>query len=48
MLEHTDLSVGEIASSLGYNASGSFVRAFTRWNGATPGAWRRCRNEDAR
>jgi AraC-like DNA-binding protein len=41
MLEHTDLPVGDIASALGYGASGSFVRAFSRWHGATPGSWRR-------
>ncbi|MCC6194702.1 MAG: AraC family transcriptional regulator [Burkholderiales bacterium] len=43
MLEHTSLSVGDIASALGYGASGSFVRAFSRWHGATPGSWRRQR-----
>lgn len=41
MLAHTDLPVGEIASALGYGAAGSFVRAFTRWHGKTPGVWRR-------
>jgi AraC-like DNA-binding protein len=25
---------------LGYSASGSFVRAFLRWHGETPGSWR--------
>jgi AraC-like DNA-binding protein len=38
MLEQTDLPVGEIAAALGYGASGSFVRAFKRWHGVTPGA----------
>ena len=41
MLEHTRLSVGDIATALGYGACGSFVRAFSRWHGATPGSWRR-------
>lgn len=41
MLEHTDLPVGDIAAALGYGAAGSFVRAFSRWQGATPGSWRR-------
>jgi AraC-like DNA-binding protein len=41
MLEHTGLAVGDIASALGYGAAGSFVRAFSRWHGVTPGAWRR-------
>ncbi len=40
MLEQTDLPVGEIASALGYGAPGSFVRAFKRWHGVTPGAGR--------
>lgn len=43
MLEHTDVQVGEIASTLGYGASGSFVRAFSRWHGTSPGSWRRAR-----
>lgn len=40
MLEHTDLPISEIAETLGYGAAGSFVRAFSRWRGVTPGAWR--------
>jgi AraC-like DNA-binding protein len=40
MLDITNLAVGEIAAALGYGASGSFVRAFNRWHGRTPGAWR--------
>lgn len=40
MLEETDLPIGEIATALGYAAPGSFVRAFKRWHGATPGAGR--------
>ncbi len=40
MLEQTDLPVGEIASALGYRTPTSFVRAFKRWNGVTPGAGR--------
>ncbi|MFO1398686.1 MAG: AraC family transcriptional regulator [Burkholderiales bacterium] len=43
MLEHTRLSIGDIASTLGYGAAGSFVRAFSRWHGTTPGSWRRQR-----
>ena len=41
MLEQTNLPVGEIATALGYGNAGSFVRAFKRWNGVTPGASRR-------
>ncbi len=40
MLEETDLPVSEIASVLGYGAAGSFVRAYKRWHGVTPGASR--------
>lgn len=40
MLEQTDLPVGEIAVALGYGAPGSFVRAYKRWHGVTPGAGR--------
>lgn len=40
LLENTDLAVNEIASSLGYADSSSFVRAFGRWSGASPNAWR--------
>ena len=43
MLEQTDLPIGEIASALGYGTPGSFVRAFRRWHGATPGAARKRR-----
>lgn len=43
MLEQTDLSVGEIATAIGYGSAGSFVRAYKRWHGITPGAGRRRR-----
>jgi AraC-like DNA-binding protein len=48
MLEQTDLPVGEIAAALGYGAPGSFVRAYKRWHGATPGAGRKRRPEIGR
>ncbi|HQR23419.1 MAG TPA: AraC family transcriptional regulator ligand-binding domain-containing protein [Steroidobacteraceae bacterium] len=48
MLEQTNLPVGEIATALGYGNAGSFVRAFKRWNGVTPGAGRRRRPGIAR
>lgn len=40
MLEQTDLPVGEIATTLGYGSAGSFVRAYRRWYGVTPGIGR--------
>jgi len=45
MLEQTDLPVGEIATTLGYGSPGSFVRAYKRWHGVTPGAGRSRRPE---
>jgi AraC-like DNA-binding protein len=48
MLEQTDLPVGEIAIALGYGSPGSFVRAFKRWHGVTPGAGRSRRPEIGR
>jgi AraC-like DNA-binding protein len=41
MLAHTSLDVGQIAESLGYARTSVFSRAFGRWTGATPSAWRR-------
>ena len=40
LLEQTNLPVGEIATALGYGTPTSFVRAFKRWHGVTPGASR--------
>jgi AraC-like DNA-binding protein len=40
MLENTPLSVSQIGSSLGYSRASSFIRAFRRWSGTTPGQWR--------
>ena len=40
MLEHSDTEISQIALSLGYAAPGIFSRAFRRWSGTTPLAWR--------
>jgi len=45
MLAETPLAVGEVATALGYGSAGSFVRAFVRWHGSPPGAWRELRRK---
>jgi AraC-like DNA-binding protein len=39
-LERPDLSIGEVARSIGYASESAFSRAFTRTFGVTPGAYR--------
>lgn len=41
MLRNTDLSVGEIATRLGYRSPANFTRAFRNWAGVSPGAYRK-------
>lgn len=40
MLRNTSLDVSQIAASLDYADASSFTRAFRRWSGTTPAAWR--------
>jgi len=40
LLEDTDISLGQIAAALGYSEASAFTRAFGRWSGQTPSAWR--------
>jgi AraC-like DNA-binding protein len=40
LLEDTDVALGEIAAALGYSEASAFTRAFRRWSGRTPTAWR--------
>jgi AraC-like DNA-binding protein len=40
MLLNTSLGVSQIAASLDYADASAFTRAFRRWTGTTPGAWR--------
>lgn len=40
MLLRAGISISEIADALGYSAPSNFSRAFQRWTGAAPNAWR--------
>jgi AraC-like DNA-binding protein len=40
LLADARLPIDEIASGLGYSDTTNFTRAFRRWTGTTPGAWR--------
>ncbi|MDQ1259431.1 MAG: hypothetical protein QG643_1255, partial [Pseudomonadota bacterium] len=37
---HTDRALGDIGQSLGFAEPSTFWRAFRRWTGGTPQAWR--------
>ena len=40
LLAEGRLSVGDIAARLGFNDASTFYRAFRKWTGSAPGAWR--------
>jgi AraC-like DNA-binding protein len=40
LLDNRELSLGEIAGKLGYSEVPNFTRAFRKWTGTTPGAYR--------
>lgn len=40
LLENAAIPLPRIAAALGYSEVASFIRAFRRWTGTTPGAWR--------
>lgn len=41
LLENTDMAVSDIATTLGYADASGFIRAFERWCGISPNAWRK-------
>ena len=47
LLQDTDRSVEEIADSLGYRDPSNFGRAFRRWTGMSPRAWRKVHVQEA-
>ena len=40
LLEHSNLSINDIARELGYSSTSNFIRAFQRMSGLTPAAYR--------
>ncbi|WP_312895226.1 AraC family transcriptional regulator [Microvirga sp.] len=40
LLGDTELPLSQIAAALGYSEAIAFTRAFRRWSGRTPNAWR--------
>jgi AraC-like DNA-binding protein len=45
LLRDTELPISEIAARLRYANTPAFIRAFQRWSGTTPAAWRVARRE---
>lgn len=41
LLARTDIAVSDVAAALGYATPSAFVRAFRRWTGGSPSAWRK-------
>lgn len=41
LLARTEMAVSDVASAMGYATPSAFVRAFRRWTGSSPSAWRR-------
>jgi AraC-like DNA-binding protein len=44
LMTKTDMALGQIAAVLRYSELSAFTRAFRRWSGQTPSAWRRTRS----
>jgi AraC-like DNA-binding protein len=41
LMTKTDMALGQVAAVLRYSELSAFTRAFRRWSGQTPSAWRR-------
>src|SRR4051794_39728771 len=41
LLVDTDMSLAEISAALEFSEPAAFTRAFRRWSGTTPSAWRK-------
>jgi len=41
LLGRTDIAISDVAAALGYATPSAFVRAFRRWTGGSPSAWRK-------
>jgi AraC-like DNA-binding protein len=48
LLENTDMALGQVAAVLRYSELSAFTRAFRRWSGQTPSAWRASRPRGTR
>jgi AraC-like DNA-binding protein len=40
LLENTDMALSQVAAALQYSELSAFTRAFRRWSGQSPSAWR--------
>jgi AraC-like DNA-binding protein len=47
LIKGTDMPLGEVAKALAYADSSSFCRAFKRWSGVSPSAWRNMKSQPA-
>src|SRR4051794_5821574 len=40
LITNTDMALSQVAAALGYSEPSAFTRAFKRWSGQAPSAWR--------